>query len=100
MTRQLLRLADGKVAIILEGGYNLDSISQSALACVKQLLTHHGISIDSNDDDEDFDAFLQDFTGYLDAPLRSAYTREVADLGREKNWRGRCWFDQRFTDRM
>ena len=34
----LLTLAEGRVAIVLEGGYNLTSISKSALACVETLL--------------------------------------------------------------
>lgn len=34
----LLTLAEGRVAIVLEGGYNLASISKSALACAETLL--------------------------------------------------------------
>ena len=38
MTHQLTSLAQGKVAILLEGGYNLDSISNSMASCVHALL--------------------------------------------------------------
>ncbi|PKC71437.1 histone deacetylase clr3 [Rhizophagus irregularis] len=38
MTHMLKTLANGKLILALEGGYNLDSISKSALACVKVLL--------------------------------------------------------------
>ncbi|CAG8648726.1 17698_t:CDS:10, partial [Acaulospora morrowiae] len=38
MTHMLKGLADGKLVLALEGGYNLESISKSALACVKVLL--------------------------------------------------------------
>jgi histone deacetylase 6 len=40
MTRSLLQLAGGKVGVVLEGGYNLDAISASAVAVVKELLDH------------------------------------------------------------
>ncbi|CAG8518115.1 1569_t:CDS:2 [Acaulospora colombiana] len=38
MTHMLKSLAGGKLVLALEGGYNLESISKSALACVKVLL--------------------------------------------------------------
>ncbi|CAJ0911598.1 16242_t:CDS:10 [Entrophospora sp. SA101] len=38
MTDMLKKLANGKIALILEGGYNLESVSKSAMACVKVLL--------------------------------------------------------------
>lgn len=38
MTHMLTSLAQGKVAILLEGGYNLESISHSMAMCVKALL--------------------------------------------------------------
>ncbi|GBG75386.1 hypothetical protein CBR_g20016 [Chara braunii] len=38
MTHQLLELANGKVAIILEGGYNLESVARSVEACTSVLL--------------------------------------------------------------
>jgi histone deacetylase 6 len=34
----LTSLAEGRVAVLLEGGYNLKSVSESMLACVKALL--------------------------------------------------------------
>jgi histone deacetylase 6 len=40
MTKHLLTLAGGKVAVSLEGGYNLDSISASASAVVGVLMEH------------------------------------------------------------
>ncbi|KAF9183530.1 Histone deacetylase hda1 [Haplosporangium sp. Z 767] len=39
MTHMLKSLAGGKVVLALEGGYNLDSIAVSALACTKALLS-------------------------------------------------------------
>lgn len=38
MTHMLMSLADGKVAACLEGGYNLNSISQSALAVARTMM--------------------------------------------------------------
>lgn len=38
MTHMLSSLAQGRVAILLEGGYNLDSISHSMTMCAKALL--------------------------------------------------------------
>ncbi|KFY90404.1 hypothetical protein V498_05998 [Pseudogymnoascus sp. VKM F-4517 (FW-2822)] len=38
MTHMLMSLADGKVAVCLEGGYNLKAISRSALAVAKTLM--------------------------------------------------------------
>lgn len=38
MTHMLMSLADGKVAVCLEGGYNLRAISRSALAVAKTLM--------------------------------------------------------------
>jgi histone deacetylase 6 len=38
MTHMLMSLADGKVAVCLEGGYNLKAISVSAVAVAKTLM--------------------------------------------------------------
>ncbi|KAG4304709.1 hypothetical protein PORY_001762 [Pneumocystis oryctolagi] len=38
MTHMLMGLAEGKLVAVLEGGYNLDSISKSALAVTKTLI--------------------------------------------------------------
>lgn len=38
MTHMLMTLANGKVAVCLEGGYNFRSISKSALAVTKTLM--------------------------------------------------------------
>ncbi|XP_056000033.1 histone deacetylase 6-like [Ostrea edulis] len=38
MTRMLMGLADGKVALILEGGYSLDGASQCMSMCISSLL--------------------------------------------------------------
>ncbi|XP_062975530.1 histone deacetylase 6 isoform X2 [Elgaria multicarinata webbii] len=38
MTHMLLGLAGGKVAVVLEGGYNLESISESMTMCTRSLL--------------------------------------------------------------
>ena len=38
MTNMLSSLAQGRVAILLEGGYNLESISHSMTMCAKALL--------------------------------------------------------------
>ena len=38
MTHQLMALAHGRLAVVLEGGYTLDAISRSALAVVRTLL--------------------------------------------------------------
>ena len=38
MTHMLMTLADGKIAVCLEGGYNFVSISKSALAVARTLM--------------------------------------------------------------
>lgn len=38
MTQQLMQLADGKVVLALEGGYDLAAICDSAEECVRALL--------------------------------------------------------------
>jgi len=38
LTERLLSLADGRVVLALEGGYNLDAIARSAAACLRMLL--------------------------------------------------------------
>ena len=38
MTHMLMSLANGKVAVCLEGGYNFKAISKSALAVTKTLM--------------------------------------------------------------
>lgn len=38
MTHSLMSLARGKVVLALEGGYNIDSVAQSAVACIQTLL--------------------------------------------------------------
>ena len=38
MTKRLMQFADGKVVIVLEGGYNLATISESMSSCVSTLL--------------------------------------------------------------
>jgi acetoin utilization deacetylase AcuC-like enzyme len=38
MTHQLMQLANGKVMLILEGGYNLRSVASSAEACIRVML--------------------------------------------------------------
>lgn len=35
---QLMDFAEDKIVLVLEGGYNLDSIANSALACMEVLL--------------------------------------------------------------
>jgi len=38
MTQQLMTVADRKVALVLEGGYMLDSLSDCSEACLRALL--------------------------------------------------------------
>lgn len=38
MLKKLMELADGRLVIALEGGYNIESLEESSLACVKVLL--------------------------------------------------------------
>ena len=47
MTNELMQLANGNVIIALEGGYNLTSISVSAVACARALL---GKSVEGQDE--------------------------------------------------
>ena len=48
MTHMLKGLANGKLLIALEGGYDLNSIAVSALACMNVLLGDAPDIIDSN----------------------------------------------------
>lgn len=48
MTHMLMSLANGKVAVCLEGGYNLDSISRSACAVGRTLMGEPPDRLDSN----------------------------------------------------
>ncbi|CAN8264847.1 unnamed protein product [Cochlearia groenlandica] len=43
MLKKLMEFAQGKVVLALEGGYNLDSIAKSSLACVQVLLEEKAI---------------------------------------------------------
>jgi histone deacetylase 6 len=38
MTTQLMRASNGKVAMVLEGGYNISVITDSAIACTKAMM--------------------------------------------------------------
>lgn len=38
MTNQLMKLADGKVVLVLEGGYELNALAECGKACVNALL--------------------------------------------------------------
>jgi len=38
MTQQLMTVADRKVALVLEGGYMLDSLADCSEACLRALL--------------------------------------------------------------
>jgi acetoin utilization deacetylase AcuC-like enzyme len=38
MTKQLMNLADGKVVLVLEGGYELNALAECGKLCVKALL--------------------------------------------------------------
>lgn len=49
-----MRFAGGKIVMALEGGYNLNSISNSVLACVKTLL--EGKTIDGSLEDRPFES--------------------------------------------
>ena len=40
MSHQLTGLASSRVLVVLEGGYNIDSIAQSSLSCAEALLGH------------------------------------------------------------
>lgn len=50
MTHQLMKLAGGKVFLVLEGGYNLHTISESMAACVLTLLNDSVPSLKSEDE--------------------------------------------------
>ncbi|KAF2491543.1 hypothetical protein BU16DRAFT_121413 [Lophium mytilinum] len=51
MTHKLMELAEGRVAVCLEGGYNLDSISKSALAVTKTLMGEPPDRLPGQDED-------------------------------------------------
>jgi len=38
MTEQLMSLADGKVVLVLEGGYELNALAECGKLCIKALL--------------------------------------------------------------
>lgn len=41
---QLMNFAEGRIALVLEGGYNLDSIAKSMHACLEVLLEDKSLS--------------------------------------------------------
>jgi acetoin utilization deacetylase AcuC-like enzyme len=38
MTKELMKLADGKVVLVLEGGYELNGLTECGKLCVEALL--------------------------------------------------------------
>ena len=44
MTNQLTQIADGRIIMVLEGGYNLESTSQSALMCSHVLMGNNDLA--------------------------------------------------------
>ncbi|KAI9088396.1 hypothetical protein K1719_029845 [Acacia pycnantha] len=44
MLKKLMNFAQGRIVLVLEGGYNLDSIANSVLACVEVLLEEKSIT--------------------------------------------------------
>lgn len=38
MTKKLMSLADGKLVLVLEGGYELNALAECGTACVEALL--------------------------------------------------------------
>jgi histone deacetylase 4/5 len=38
MTNQLMKLADGKVVLVLEGGYELNALAECGKICIEALL--------------------------------------------------------------
>jgi acetoin utilization deacetylase AcuC-like enzyme len=38
MTRKLMSLADGKVVLVLEGGYELNALAECGKLCIEALL--------------------------------------------------------------
>ena len=47
MTDQLMKFADGKVVLVLEGGYELNALAECGKACVETLLGRTvGVSLD------------------------------------------------------
>lgn len=49
LTRELMQLADGKIVLALEGGYDLTAICDSAQECVKALLGDDPSSINEEE---------------------------------------------------
>ena len=47
MTQQLMTLADRRVALVLEGGYEIDPLRRSAELCLRALLNEKVIAINS-----------------------------------------------------
>lgn len=49
MTRRLLNYAEGRVVLVLEGGYDLAAISESAESCVRALLSTPALHDEMNE---------------------------------------------------
>lgn len=49
LTKELMQLANGKIVLALEGGYDLPAICDSAQECVKALLGDEPAPIDVNE---------------------------------------------------
>jgi histone deacetylase 6 len=82
MTHMLMRLANGKVAVCLEGGYNLRSIARSALAVTRTLMLQPP------------DRLAED----IEPPKESA-VRVIEQVKREQSKYWKCMYPKRFDKR-
>lgn len=59
LTSQLMNFANGKILLALEGGYNIDAISESMLECLKALLGEpYLLFSDNSDNSNNSDKFV------------------------------------------
>lgn len=80
MTHMLMRLAKGKIAVCLEGGYNLRSIARSALAVTKTLMLQPP------------DRLAEDL-----APPKESAVRTIEEVKREQSKYWKCIFPKQPT---
>src|SRR6185436_3154358 len=75
----LMSLADGKVAVCLEGGYNLEAISESALAVARTLMGEPPPKMDIPKIDKEAAALLARVQAYQ-APFWECMRPGIVDV--------------------
>ena len=103
MTRMLMSLAGGKVAVCLEGGYDLEAISKSALAVAQTLIGELPLQMEKPEISREAAKVLAKVQAYqapywecmrarhVDSKKRKRGSRPPTKPSRVDNGRSNCW---------